>query len=463
MGWMARRRAMREYREGTITLNQMLEAHGLQPVSRDDFPEPKAMVYYQPVRPLHVVANKGDLWFDTSIEAKRKNCGDPVMSVYNGDDWEPVHALPRSGMTIGPEGMQVWGGTMGTSGLVADAAAAAADASTMASTVAPKNPNWREEFDEALALGDNGLAALLWGRDLTTHREAKWAADAVEAAGWRSTADASLLARVLTGNDCRDFGVAQHTAGLVEALGWERHEPGPGVGWMGRGSNALTEDEEAAVRWRLARGHDPVHLFNSILIERPLDVGPQQGALPSDGSADYAWTPDAPTPFVDEAMAEKDDDPRQPWLIVSDLYDAVESLLLDPDQASEPHCVEEYNAGLLNALGILREQCEALGGHIDRPEPGDEPEPSLGPDVEAIRAALRRAGQKMMDDMGPLINAARFAGLVQPQVKVEVPKISEEDMERISARVAEAVGPLLAAVAAANAKAPKRPKPKREE
>lgn len=202
--------------------------------------------------------------------------------------------------------------------------------------------------------------------------------------------------------------------------------------------------------------HNEMKVWDGTDWEKVGDRGPGMW-MGADGDVAVVGSLTATNTAVSPTEPDKGD-PRQPWAIVADLYEAVEGLLLDPREVApgSEHCIDEYNAGLRNALGILREQCEALGGTIDRPEPGEEPVPG-SPDMEAVREELRKAGQHMLDQMRPIFAAAQAAGFVQPKVKVKVPHISEEELQRISDRVAETVAPLLAAVAASKVKAPKRP------
>lgn len=38
-----------------------------------------------------------------------------------------------------------------------------------------------------------------------------------------------------------------------------------------------------------------------------------------------------------------------------DAIEVLEALILDPDESTTPHCVEEYNAGVQNAITVIQE------------------------------------------------------------------------------------------------------------
>ena len=43
------------------------------------------------------------------------------------------------------------------------------------------------------------------------------------------------------------------------------------------------------------------------------------------------------------------------------LVEAIESLILDPEKSMTFHCIEEYNAGLQNAITVVKEFLDAEG------------------------------------------------------------------------------------------------------
>lgn len=421
MGWLSERRALRHYRKGVISLNDLLDALGLPRMVEM---EPKSKVYYQNTPPRRALLARGDMWIDTR-DARN------VMSVWSGVDWDKVQPQ-QPGMTLGPEGLSVVGSIHPN---YAALAATAADAAMTTSSTSSA-PTWREDWDAEAEKGDAGLAMLLWGRNLTHQRSARTAADAIERAGWGTENDmgVDMLTRILVGKDCRDWRTAEEVASLVEAIGWSRYVPTVGHGWMGSGSNPLTEDEESAIVWAMERGADPVALFNDVLANRPVDYVPTDGPLRTSGMIGKMTDPYGKDfGRADEPGPQKPEETRQTWAILADVHEQVEGLLLDPQKASEPHCVEEYNGGLMNALAVINAAVHEQGGHVEMPDmpPGpddDQPEP----------------GAPQMPQM--------------PTLNITLPPLPQIDTDAISARIEEVMAPFLAAVAASVAKGGKGPK-----
>ena len=288
MGARSDKRALRDFRAGAISVNDLLERLGAPRMEPEITPLTAAFdIKRRPgIFPMGARPADDAIHNDLSIDP-----ADGRMEWYDAvaEDWRPVRALPsrEGGIWIGEKGVSITGSID-------------ADNISVSDTIKPEDPRqgvdeaptWRADWNEHDAVGDDGLALLLWGRNASTWHSAHAVATAVIEAGWqRPDVDddtTETLARILHGRDCREWRTAEEMAGLIERIGWTRYVIEPGEGDVGYGLVSLTEDEEAIVRWGEKRSADPVRTFNAILaaradvpmrwVDQPDEPGPEMGS-----------------------------------------------------------------------------------------------------------------------------------------------------------------------------------------